>query len=348
MGSTYNAPCNYWIDVKIESLIISNDFITMKTKPGNFIKYAHCTDTVYYQFILKVIAIFFIGLVLIPVLAFSILDKEKTENKFKTEFRFKNYYDEAGNRKPNPEPQQIYGPVYSVGPLTVCAYLVKTELGLIMFDAGYDKDGSLIPDNIRKLGMNPKDVKKIFITHWHGDHSSGSARLSDISDTDILIHKDDLDIVKERVFTKDYMVPAKDRIVPLEDGEIFNFGDVQVKVIHTPGQTPGEVVYLLTVSGPQGKCHALVAGDATAMKSTVEEIEPNKFHGIVQAYEKTVGILKSLEFDLYLGGHPHQVFKEMREDGNPFVTREQWHRMVDNRNQQKIDFLVKHPEYINY
>ncbi|WP_167618276.1 MBL fold metallo-hydrolase [Maribellus sediminis] len=320
----------------------------MKTNTENSNNSADFTDTVYYRFILKIIAILFIGLVLIPVLAFSILDKKNTENKFKTEFRFSNYYDEAGKRKPNPEPQQIYGPIYSVGPLTVCAYLVKTEQGLIMFDAGYDKDGSLISDNIRKLSMDPKDIKKIFVTHWHGDHSSGSARLSELSGAEILIHKDDVDIVKDRVFTKDYMIPAKDRIVPLEDREFFNFGDVLVKVLHTPGQTSGEVVYLLTVDGPQGKCQTLVAGDATAMKSTVEEIEPNKFPGIVQAYEKTVDILKSLEFDLYLGGHPHQVFKEMREDGNPFVTREQWHKMVDNRNQQKIDFLIEHPEYINY
>ncbi len=320
----------------------------MKTNPENLNKSADFTDTVYYRFILRIIAILFIGLVLIPVFAFSILDKKKTDNKFKTEFRFRNYYDEAGTRKPNPEPQQIYGPIYSVGPLTVCAYLVKTEQGLIMFDSGYDKDGSLIPDNIRKLGMDPKDIKKNFVTHWHGDHSSGSARLSAISGAEIMIHKDDVEIVKDKIFIEEHMAPAKNNIVELEDGEFFNFGDVQVKVIHTPGQTPGEVVYLLTVNGPQGKCVALVAGDATAMKSTVAEIEPNKFPGIVKAYEKTVDILKSLEFDLYLGGHPHQVFKEMREDGNPFVTREEWHEMVDNRNQQKIDFLKEHPEYINY
>ena len=51
---------------------------------------------------------------------------------FHTDFRFVDYVDGKGERKPNPEPELIYGPVYSVGPLTVCAYAVETADGLVV------------------------------------------------------------------------------------------------------------------------------------------------------------------------------------------------------------------------
>jgi len=267
------------------------------------------------------------------------------ENKFTTSFRFKDYNDEKGNRKHNPEPEQIYGPIYSVGPLTVCVYLLKTSEGLVLFDAGYARDGNLVPDNIRKLGLDPAKIKKIFITHWHGDHSSGAAQISELFGAEIMVQKLDAEILRSGIYRGDTIGQPVKKITGIDDGQVFCFGDAVVKVIHTPGQTPGEVVYLVTVNGPQGECRALVAGDATGFKSTVEEFERNKYPGVCRDYEKTVSILKSIEFDLYLGGHPHQVFNEMREDGSPFVSREQWHKMVDNRHQQKKDFLKAHPEY---
>ena len=273
-------------------------------------------------------------------------DNQATEQiKFRTDFRFTPYDDDEGNRKPNPEPARIYGPLYSVGPLTVCAYLMTTSEGLVLFDAGYARDGDLVPDNIRKLGFDPSEIKKVFVTHWHGDHSSGADRIAELYGAEVMVHRLDAEIVRTGVWLGDTVGAPVRNVKEIEDGQVYDFGDTVVKVIHTPGQSPGEVVYLVTVDGPQGKCRALVAGDATGFKASVEEFERLGYPGVVLDYEKTVQILKAIDFDLYLGGHPHQVFNEMREDGIPFVTREQWHKMVDNRNQQKIDFLADHPEY---
>jgi metallo-beta-lactamase class B len=291
-------------------------------------------------------------IILSVLLVFSVLTgcarTDKAAGAFKTDFRFVGYEDENGDRKPNPEPEQIYGPLYHVGPLTVCVYLMKTEKGLVLLDSGYARDGDLVPNNIRKLGFDPMDIKKIFITHRHGDHASGSGPISELTGAEILAHKLDAEALRTATFQGRSIGEPIKKITDLIDGQVFDFGDATVKVIHTPGQTPGEVVFLVTVNGPQGTCRALVAGDATGFKSSVREFEGNKYPGVCEDYEKTVKILKAIEFDCYLGGHPHQVYDEMRADGNPFVTREQWHKMVDNRHQQKKDFLKAHPEYAGY
>ena len=115
---------------------------------------------------------------------------------FHTDFRFVDYVDGKGERKPNPEPELIYGPVYSVGPLTVCAYALETADGLVVVDTGYASDGDLIPDNIRKLGLNPADIKLIINTHWHPDHAGGNARLVEISGATLAVHELDAEVVE--------------------------------------------------------------------------------------------------------------------------------------------------------
>jgi len=269
--------------------------------------------------------------------------------RFSTAFRFRQYTDEQGQKRPNPEPERIYGPLYSVGPVDVSVYLLKTSQGLVLFDSGYrGRDSNLVEDNVRKLGFDPAGLKKIFITHWHPDHSGGAARIAALSGAEVLLNKYDAEVVRSGLYRGNPVLTPCDRVKDVEDGQVFDLGDATVKVLYTPGQTRGEVVYLVTLDGPQGPCRALAAGDATGFKDDVEEFEQNKYPGICADYDRTVEILKSLQFDLYLGGHPHQVFNEMRADGFPFVTRGQWLKMVENRHQQKVVFLQAHPEYANY
>ena len=54
-------------------------------------------------------------------------------------------------------------------------YVVKTEQGVLLFDAGsFDEDGSTyILPMLTELGIVPGEVKYIFISHNHTDHAGG-------------------------------------------------------------------------------------------------------------------------------------------------------------------------------
>ncbi|MFC1582469.1 MBL fold metallo-hydrolase [Planctomycetota bacterium] len=267
---------------------------------------------------------------------------------FETDFRYLTYQDDAGNPRPEPAPQRIYGPLYSVGGLNVCAFLIETTQGPVLIDALYERDSAKITANIRALGFDPRDITTILISHCHSDHAGGSAYLAELSGALVMAHELDADKIEagtncnERVYTP---VPSVER---LEDGQMIQLGDLAVTVRHCPGQSAGSAVYCAAIEGPQGPCRALFAGDATGFKNSVQTLERLGYPGVCADYRATVRKLQALEFDLYCGGHPHQVFNEMRADGNPFVSQEEWLKMTGNRYREMEDFVKEHPEYLSW
>ena len=99
---------------------------------------------------------------------------------------------------------------------------------------------------VDKLGAN---VKYILITHGHFDHIMGLNSLKKTLNAPAVICKDDL-VISDNVneFTRLFGVPD---IVPptyekfVKDGDVLDVGDMQIKVIQTPGHTEGGVCYLI-------------------------------------------------------------------------------------------------------
>lgn len=267
---------------------------------------------------------------------------------FQTAFRFLPYTDAQGKRKPNPPPERIYGPVSSIGPLTVCAYLVETADGLVAVDAGYAEDGDLLLENIRALGLQPEDLRLILLTHWHQDHAGGAARLAELSGARVLVHERDAEIVESGTYRGKRIMPPAPVAQKLKDGETIVQGGVAFQTVHCPGQSAGEVVFLATVKGPDGPCRTLFAGDATGFKNNVKVLDELGYPGVCADFRRTVEVLKGLAFDLYLGGHPHQVFNEAREDGNPFISREEYLKLVTGRLAAMERFVAEHPRYLEW
>ena len=259
--------------------------------------------------------------------------------RMETEFRFWNYKTPDGNSAPDPEPARIYGPVYYVGPLTVCAYLIETSEGLLLVDTGSEKDFRPIAFNIRKLGFRPEEIRWILNTHWHEDHTGGNASFSELSGAAVMIHEGDAEVLETGLFNNRFVTPRCSVARKLKDGDELRFGDITVSVIHSPGQSPGSAVFLADLKGSHGTCKALFAGDATGFKSNPELYALYGYPGAADHYRKSISILKSLEFDLYLGGHPHQVAVEMGDHGNPFISREDWMGLLDARHSRMEEFI---------
>src|ERR1041385_5486458 len=76
------------------------------------------------------------------------------------------------NAHPVP-PFKIFDNLYYIGIDWVSAYVVKTNAGLIMIDTLYGEFSDHTVHAIEQLGMNPKDVKYVIVTHGHNDHVGG-------------------------------------------------------------------------------------------------------------------------------------------------------------------------------
>lgn len=80
---------------------------------------------------------------------------------------------------PPPEHGQVFDNLYFVGSSFVSAWVLKTSDGLILIDALNNalEAQSLIEGGMRKLGLDPAQIKYVIITHGHGDHYGGAPML---------------------------------------------------------------------------------------------------------------------------------------------------------------------------
>jgi len=116
-----------------------------------------------------------------------------------------------------------------VGPFLTNCYFLISQKELAILDPGGKAETIL--EEMKKEIKNKK-VKYIILTHYHTDHTLGAEKLSKKTKAKILISKADKDFVDFKV----------DKI--LTEGEEIEIGKEKLKVIETPGHSPGSICLL--------------------------------------------------------------------------------------------------------
>src|ERR1044071_541973 len=70
-------------------------------------------------------------------------------------------------------PSQLFDNLYYVGKTDVGAWILKTSDGLVLFDTlnNPEEASNIIEPGMRKLGLDPAQVKLVVLTHSHNDHT---------------------------------------------------------------------------------------------------------------------------------------------------------------------------------
>ena len=129
-----------------------------------------------------------------------------------------------------------------VGQMAVFAYLVGDEVSgeALVIDPAEETDGLIQAAEKKKAR-----IRYIVNTHGHVDHTGGNAEMKEKTGATIILHEDDADMLIStpaamlRLFGAKQSPPA-DRTV--RDGDLIEVGDVRLRVIHTPGHSPGSMV----------------------------------------------------------------------------------------------------------
>ncbi len=119
----------------------------------------------------------------------------------------------------------------------------KVSMQGVLVDPGGEADRLM--SECEALGVT---IAEIWLTHGHLDHAGGARDIRDKLGVEVIgPHKDDqfwMDTIEESWEKYGHKGMGKN-IVPdryLEDGEVLKLADVEFKVLHTPGHTPGHVV----------------------------------------------------------------------------------------------------------
>lgn len=101
----------------------------------------------------------------------------------------------------------------------------KTREGMVVDPCGCVQT---ILESINKNGLK---VKYIVNTHAHTDHTEGNEAVSRNTQAKVVCHKLEASSIKPDI--------------AIEDEDTLKLGDLSVKVIHTPGHTPGSICLLV-------------------------------------------------------------------------------------------------------
>lgn len=195
-----------------------------------------------------------------------------------------------------------------LGVLDVNCYLVSTEKAAVVIDPGFRSVEAL--DFLK----NAKDKERlILLTHGHFDHIGYADELARLTDTKIAIGEFDAPALSENTANLSALfgAPLKPFCadIILADGQMLNVGDIEFKVIHTPGHTVGGVCYLCG--------DTLFSGDTLFAGSIGRTDFPG---GSFEALKTSIEKLYTLNDDItLLSGHggSSTILNEKRH--NPFV-----------------------------
>ncbi len=122
-------------------------------------------------------------------------------------------------------------------PLAANVYLIIDEK-ISLIDAG--GDSAFLIKALQRY-INPKDLEYIFLTHSHFDHAMAIPDLKKFG-CKVVMHSLEFDILKRGLTTLGYIYYFEPDVV-VRGNENFELGEVELRVIHTPGHTAGSVCY---------------------------------------------------------------------------------------------------------
>jgi metallo-beta-lactamase class B len=165
----------------------------------------------------------------------------------------------AAGRGANPTPQtpdratwyappfKIFDNFYWLGTRQHSSWALQTSAGIIIIDTNFAwATGPEIIEGINTLGLNPRDIKYVIISHAHGDHDQGAAELQKRYGAQVVMGAPDWDATLQRPGTAAGGVPERDLAVGPE-GRKLTLGDTTVEIVATPGHTPGTLSYVFPV-----------------------------------------------------------------------------------------------------
>ena len=130
---------------------------------------------------------------------------------------------------------------YITGPIHVNTYLVYDENTM----KGFIVDPGDYSPKLSKMAMDLGiDIEYIILTHGHGDHIGGVERFKrDFSSAKLVAHEKEKEMLSDAVMNcSAEFFPNGVTLTPdiwVKDGDKLQVGDMELKIIHTPGHTPG-------------------------------------------------------------------------------------------------------------
>jgi glyoxylase-like metal-dependent hydrolase (beta-lactamase superfamily II) len=232
---------------------------------------------------------------------------------------------------------QLVLPLPGFAPDTMNVYLFRDREGYTIIDTGWDTQALVksVQDQLAEINARFSEIKRVLITHCHVDHLGMIGRYKRENEALIYYHQNEIGLIKIRFCKGDNYWPMTEQFlqtngmpaaeltptkfqlpsvtslpepdVSLKGGEIIPVGDYKLKVINTPGHTPGHAAYY----EPEKKL--LFCGDVL-LPTIVTNAALHVQHIVnpIRQYLDSLRELRKLEVEMILPGHEY-IFSGHRQ-----------------------------------
>ncbi len=206
-------------------------------------------------------------------------------------------------------PAHVFANVYDVGTCGITVLLIASDAGHILIDGATGEAAPGILANIRKLGLDPADVRILLSSHEHLDHVGGLAALKAATGARMIARAEAKPGLETGLASagdpqagvnEPFPGVVVDQIVA--DGETVTLGPLVLTAHATPGHTPGSTSW--TWQSCEGEtCHAMAYVDSlTAISADTYRFTDHPDY--VAAFRTALDAIGHFDCDILITPHP--------------------------------------------
>ena len=188
---------------------------------------------------------------------------------------------------------QVFDNLYMLTTKVNTAWAVKTSAGIILIDTlyGYAAQDEIV-DGLKRVGLDPVDIKYIVVSHAHGDHDGSVKFLQDTYHPHVILSPKDWELAARQTNPYTHDMDAT-------DGQQLTLGDTTMTIYITPGHTGGSLSFLVPVKD-HGVPHLAMEWGGTALSANISK-------EMLQSYISNAGRLQDIAegagADVIIGNH---------------------------------------------
>lgn len=228
--------------------------------------------------------------------------------------------------RPAPPPGQAFDNLYFVGAAWATAWALKTPEGIVIFDPLNNKDESiaLIEGGLRKLGMDPAQIKYLIVSHGHGDHYGGAPYLIEKYRPRVVMSALDWTMTETKLeFASAHWGDPPKRDISVDDGDRITFGGTAISLLLTPGHTLGTLSPVFDVTWKGAKHRVMIwGGTAFNFGKNIQRLD-----AYIAAAQRMAALAREQGIDVIISNHSAydgaiaklETLRKSPDGPNPFV-----------------------------
>lgn len=205
--------------------------------------------------------------------------------------------------QPPPKPGQAFDDLYYVGSAWVSAWILKTTDGLVLIDAlnNQKEAAEVIIAGMQQLGLDPKQIRFVLVTHGHGDHYGGAQMIAERYGARVIASEIDWQMMASTLEfdSKLWDRPPK-RDIAVHEGETLKIGATTIRFLITPGHTLGTISPVFEVHDG-GRPHTAMIWGGTSFNFGRDMV---RLESYIAQTERIREISAKWHIDVALSNHP--------------------------------------------